>query len=102
MKPYTLATVLVKLLGLSNILSGIASVVSGICSISRALALEEQSPGARHLIGDVLTTMTPYGLLYLVFGLFLLLKTRYVVQNLLRISPGPDEQKLNKRVRKRG
>ncbi|MDD5260413.1 MAG: hypothetical protein PHD76_01050 [Methylacidiphilales bacterium] len=100
MKPYTLATVLVKLLGLSNILSGIVGVVSGISGIFRAMALEEPSQVSRHLVGDVLATMTPYGLLYLVLGLFLLLKARYVVVNLLRISP--EEQKASKRARKRG
>ncbi len=87
MKPYALATVLVKLLGLSNIIGGITQATSGVSAACRAIALENQSSVSRHLVGDVLSTMLPFGLLYLGIGIFLLLKTPYVVQKILKISP---------------
>jgi hypothetical protein len=96
MKPYTLATILVKILGLSIMISGFSQILSSICTFlfyTKAYqtdsAMLPSSVTAnqlqQHLLGETLTHVLPYGIVFFGLGLLLLTKSSYIVRSLLKI-----------------
>jgi hypothetical protein len=101
MKPYTLATVLVKILGLSITISGFSQILSSFCTFlfytkanhdyAPLPAVTDNLPAItvnqlqQHLLGETLTHVLPYGIVFFGLGLLLLTKSSYIVRSLLKI-----------------
>jgi hypothetical protein len=88
MKPFVLATVLVKVMGLSLAVSGISVLATGILRMLWSV-VNSLHDGNQALNG--MAPFSPYSmswLIYLGVGLFLILKTKYILVNILKIREG--------------
>jgi hypothetical protein len=85
----SLATVLVKVLGLSFTVSGIASLASGIsAAVSFIMSFSQEmrhSNTVAYSWWQTFSNFGIYGILDIALGLFLIIKASYVVTNLLKI-----------------
>jgi len=87
----SLATVLIKVLGLSLTISGIESFGSGISSALFWISLETQQRTS-HIpfppqMSQIFSNFGISGILHIGLGLFLIIKTSYVVAKILNIRP---------------
>jgi hypothetical protein len=87
MKSHPLATVLLKVLGLSLTINGFVGIVNGIINIilwfrMQPLKIISASP---NLVWQTLANYGVSGIAHVAIGLFLIIKTSYCVERLLKI-----------------
>jgi hypothetical protein len=88
----SLATVLVKVLGLSLFINGLVYVVSALTNILFSVAIQSQHvQNSGWYLWQGISNIGVTAIFHAAIGAFLIAKTPYIVERILKIDPEPED-----------